>query len=330
MNGENKMTDHRIKQDNLPKHKSVYTLVVLGFSGAGKSNICSRFLGKEFSDEDRPTANISFRSKNIKLDEKNTEIQLWEIPPEMGASKKNLWDNKLKIREHGIVVCYDIADKDSFALLDAQISRLKETEGNDVPFMLIGNKSDLEHLRQVSEEEGNALAAKHGIFFMETSARTDTNIQNAFVTLIEEIHIPTPQRRAIEIKSLKDGINAPLRYYQEKQGKKFGFFEKSADRQNTLIRLQQNITPIFKQGEKNGLTRDDHMEIAQYIYHAINETKQSHEKGSIAGQLGWTDSRLAVALQKSLDDLLQKTGITIEDVIEQDKEKNNTKTILIN
>jgi Ras-related protein Rab-2A len=54
--------------------------------------------------------------------------------------------------------------------------------------MLIGNKNDLEHRRAVSTEEGRAFAEKHGLIFMETSAKTAYNVEQAFINTAEEIH----------------------------------------------------------------------------------------------------------------------------------------------
>ena len=54
--------------------------------------------------------------------------------------------------------------------------------------MLIGNKNDLEHRRAVSTEEGKAFAEKHGLIFMETSAKTAYNVEQSFISTAEEIH----------------------------------------------------------------------------------------------------------------------------------------------
>ncbi len=54
--------------------------------------------------------------------------------------------------------------------------------------MLIGNKNDLEHRRAVSTEEGRAFAEKNGLIFMETSAKTAYNVEQAFINTAEEIH----------------------------------------------------------------------------------------------------------------------------------------------
>jgi Ras-related protein Rab-11A len=54
--------------------------------------------------------------------------------------------------------------------------------------MLVGNKCDLEHLREVSVEEGQSLAQSESLFFIETSALDSTNVVNAFQMVIKEIH----------------------------------------------------------------------------------------------------------------------------------------------
>ena len=54
--------------------------------------------------------------------------------------------------------------------------------------MLVGNKSDLETKREVSTEEGQAFADKHGLFFLETSAKTAMNVESAFLETARKIH----------------------------------------------------------------------------------------------------------------------------------------------
>lgn len=54
--------------------------------------------------------------------------------------------------------------------------------------MLVGNKCDLENIREVPTEEGKALAEAEGLFFMETSALDSTNVKTAFEMVIKEIY----------------------------------------------------------------------------------------------------------------------------------------------
>jgi len=54
--------------------------------------------------------------------------------------------------------------------------------------LLIGNKSDLEHRRAVSTDEGQAFADANGLLFLETSAKTAFNVEQAFLQTAEKIH----------------------------------------------------------------------------------------------------------------------------------------------
>ncbi|KAL6982226.1 hypothetical protein U1Q18_051334 [Sarracenia purpurea var. burkii] len=54
--------------------------------------------------------------------------------------------------------------------------------------MLVGNKCDLENIRDVSVEEGKSLAEAEGLFFLETSALDSTNVKKAFEIVIREIY----------------------------------------------------------------------------------------------------------------------------------------------
>ena len=54
--------------------------------------------------------------------------------------------------------------------------------------MLVGNKCDLENIREVTLEEGKSLAEAEGLFFIETSALDSTNVRTAFEMVIREIY----------------------------------------------------------------------------------------------------------------------------------------------
>lgn len=72
--------------------------------------------------------------------------------------------------------------------------------------MLIGNKSDLESRREVKKEEGEAFAREHGLVFMETSARTAANVEEAFINTAKEIY-----------EKIQEGvfdINNEVRFYE--------------------------------------------------------------------------------------------------------------------
>ena len=88
----------------------------------------------------------------------------------------------------GALLVYDITRRDTFKHLTRWLEEARQHSQSNMVIMLIGNKNDLEHRRAVSTEEGKAFADKHGLIFMETSAKTAYNVEQAFINTAEEIH----------------------------------------------------------------------------------------------------------------------------------------------
>ena len=88
----------------------------------------------------------------------------------------------------GALLVYDITRRDTFKHLGRWLEEARQHSQSNMVIMLIGNKNDLEHRRAVSTEEGKAFADKHGLIFMETSAKTAYNVEQAFINTAEEIH----------------------------------------------------------------------------------------------------------------------------------------------
>lgn len=89
----------------------------------------------------------------------------------------------------GAFIVYDITNTESFMNVSRWLNELKQNVNNDITVTLVGNKSDLVHLRAVTHEEGQALAAKYNMKFIETSALDSTNIEPAFHGLVEGMYL---------------------------------------------------------------------------------------------------------------------------------------------
>lgn len=88
----------------------------------------------------------------------------------------------------GALLVYDITKRESFDNLGRWLNELRINEAHpDSLVMLIGNKSDLDSRRAVTQEEALAYAEKNGLMFMETSALESINVEKAFETLIHNI-----------------------------------------------------------------------------------------------------------------------------------------------
>ena len=88
----------------------------------------------------------------------------------------------------GALLVYDITRRETFNHLTRWLEEARQNASNTMVIMLIGNKSDLEHRRQVSVEEGEQFAKEHGLIFLETSARTAANVEEAFIQTAQKIY----------------------------------------------------------------------------------------------------------------------------------------------
>lgn len=86
------------------------------------------------------------------------------------------------------MLVYDITRRDTFTHVENWLHEVKENGNPDMVIMLIGNKADLsESKRRVSTEEGERFAKENGLIFMETSAKTSYNVEEAFLETSNKI-----------------------------------------------------------------------------------------------------------------------------------------------
>jgi len=84
----------------------------------------------------------------------------------------------------GIMLVYDISDKNTFDNITTWMKSIIENSDKTTDVLIIGNKKDIKENRQVSEEEGTNIANEYKVSFIETSAKTGENVENAFTTVI--------------------------------------------------------------------------------------------------------------------------------------------------
>ena len=82
---------------------------------------------------------------------------------------------------------YDITDRESFTAVENWMNEVEKHANDNISRILVGNKSDLEDLRQVSTEEGKELAEHYNVRFMETSAKDCKNVEEAYTMMTREV-----------------------------------------------------------------------------------------------------------------------------------------------
>lgn len=97
----------------------------------------------------------------------------------------------------GALLVYDVTRRSTYENVLRWLNELRGHTDPNIVVMLIANKSDLRHLRAVSTEEGQELAERESLYFMETSALEAINVDNAFTEVLTEIH-RVVSRKAVE------------------------------------------------------------------------------------------------------------------------------------
>eukprot|EP00415_Alexandrium_ostenfeldii_P003820 UN3820 len=141
--------------------------------------------------------------------------------------KAQIWDTAGQERYHaiagayyrgavGALLIYDIPKRSSFSSLERWLKELRDRTDQDIVVLIVGNKSDLHEQREVSQEDAQALVQSNGLSScIETSALDSTNVEEAFMRILNDIYHRQHSRPASATRSsagstLKPGTSAPI------------------------------------------------------------------------------------------------------------------------
>ncbi|CAI5437893.1 unnamed protein product [Caenorhabditis angaria] len=160
----------------------LFKLLLIGDSGVGKTCVLFRFSDDSFNNSFISTIGIDFKIRTIELDGKKIKLQIWDTA---GQERFRTITTAYYRGAMGIILVYDITNE---RMLRKMLKR-----------MIIGNKCDIEERREVSRERGEQLAIEYGTKFMETSAKANLNVDDAFFTLARDI------KNKMEINEMRSG-----------------------------------------------------------------------------------------------------------------------------
>jgi len=169
----------------------LFKLLLIGDSGVGKTCVLFRFSDDAFNTTFISTIGIDFKIKTVELSGKKIKLQIWDTA---GQERFHTITTSYYRGANGIMLVYDITNAKSFENISKWLRNIEEHASEDVEKMLLGNKCDMDDKRVIPKERGEMIAREHGIKFYETSAKSNINIETAFLALATDILHKTPAK----------------------------------------------------------------------------------------------------------------------------------------
>ncbi|TYI23357.1 hypothetical protein ES332_A06G159800v1 [Gossypium tomentosum] len=163
----------------------LFKVVLIGDSDVGKSNLLSRFTKNEFSLESKSTIGVEFATRSITIEDKVVKAQIWDTA---GQERYRAVTSAYYRGAVGALLVYDATRHVTFENIERWLKELRDHTDGSIVIMLLGNKSDLRHLRAVLTEDAKAFAEKEKTYFMETSALESLNVESAFTEVLTQIY----------------------------------------------------------------------------------------------------------------------------------------------
>ncbi len=158
----------------------VIKICLLGDAGVGKTSLVYRFIENRFSRDFKSTLGVNLLKKNVKINDDDVSAQIWDLGGQQAYKKLR----KLYLEgAQGALMVFDVTSQTSFDNLEDWKNSLLEVRG-EVPFILIGNKIDLEANQVISEKQAKAFANSIDVPLLLTSAKTGESVEEAFKELI--------------------------------------------------------------------------------------------------------------------------------------------------
>ncbi|OSD00417.1 ras-domain-containing protein [Trametes coccinea BRFM310] len=166
-------------------------LLLIGNSSVGKSSLLLRFSDEQWLPEDESSATIGvdFRVHKMEMKGKKVKLSIWDTA---GQERFRTITSSYYRGAQGIILVYDVANRESFEALPKWFSELETYVSGSVVKIIVGNKVDKEYSRQVPTAEGEAFAKRMGALFIEASAKTAVGVEEAFRDVVERI-LDTPE-----------------------------------------------------------------------------------------------------------------------------------------
>ncbi|KAI8066252.1 ras family-domain-containing protein [Gilbertella persicaria] len=159
-------------------------LVLLGESSVGKSSIVTRYATDSFTEGREATIGAAFLARICSTTDRKVKFEIWDTA---GQERFHCLAPMYYRNALAAMVVFDITKHSSFERAKQWVKELQRQASPHLVIALVGNKTDLDQERVVSEQEADAYAKDTQLLYVETSARLGTNIDHVFAEIANNI-----------------------------------------------------------------------------------------------------------------------------------------------
>lgn len=185
----------------MPQRKNKdFCVVILGSAGVGKSALVKRWVRGNFREKYVPTMEDTYHQ----MPGSNRGAGTLHITDTAGGHRYPGLQRLAIARGHAFVLVYSVTKKQTLEELKPFYELIREIKGRNMrkyPIVLVGNKCDDRRRRELSARDGAAYALEWNCAFMETSAKTDVNVQELFHMLLNHAKKPATNPQPPQKKS---------------------------------------------------------------------------------------------------------------------------------
>ncbi|TXT66770.1 MAG: Small GTP-binding domain protein [Promethearchaeota archaeon] len=183
--GEIEKSVDKLRKIKAKADEYAFKLILGGDGGVGKTSMVHRFVENSFQQDYKATIGTSIMKKECNFEglESSVRFVIWDLAGQ--TQFRRIRKSYLANAEAGILV-FDVTRHKTYENIQNWYEEIKEVTPK-ISLLLVGNKIDLEDQREVNREEGEALAEEIEVSYVETSAKTGENIDDAFRMLALEM-----------------------------------------------------------------------------------------------------------------------------------------------